>query len=201
MLGGIFMSQLHDYFSRAMTDLGVILGALITIINFVIFPDRAYANAAFALGIAVLMDIFSKYVAITKRYGGFMTAFRMGKLISKSLWLGTKVKLQAYLVVSIMVGASYRLNNLPGAFTNVSIFIATIVYTVLFLREFQSILENFRDAGVKNVEWLLIWSKDREKEIFKQHNIIVEDTVPEVDIAPEVVVEDDTNGTNYDDLI
>lgn len=167
------MQQLHEYLSKAMNSVGIAWGTLLTAINFILFPDRAYAYAAFALGFAVIVDIFSKYVAITSRHGGLKKSFRMGKLFSKTLWKGTKVKLQAYLSISIMVGLSYRLNSLPGAFTSVSIFMATVVYTVLFLREFQSILENFRDAGAKNVEWLLIWSRSKENEIFKQNNIKV----------------------------
>ena len=30
-------------------------------------------------------------------------------------------------------------------------------------------LWNFRDAGVKDIDWLLIWAKDKELEILKEH--------------------------------
>ena len=168
---GDFIEQLLSYFSKAVNVVNILFGTTITVVNFILFPDKAYAYAAFALGVAVLVDIFSKYVAITRKNGGFKRAFQGGKLFSKTLWVGTKVKLQAYLSISIMVGVSYRLNFMAGAFTSVSVFMATVVYTVLFLREFQSILENFRDAGAENVEWLLFWVKDKENEIFKQSKI------------------------------
>lgn len=139
------------------------------------FPEQAYKNAAIALGIAVLMDIFSKYVAISVNNGGLVKAFKEGKIFSKSLWEGTKVKLITYLSISIMVGVSYQLNTFPDAFASVSKFMGTVVYTVLYLREFQSMLENFRDAGA-DVEWLLVFTKKKEKEILDKHNDVeVED--------------------------
>lgn len=178
------MHQISEYVVKAIDKLNIFLGIFATVVNYVLFPDIAYTAAAVALGGAVLVDIFSKYVVITKRNGGFLNAFRRGKIFSKTLWIGTKVKLQAYLSISIMVGLSYRLNSLPGAFTKVSVFIATVVYTVLFLREFQSILENFRDAGVEDLDWLLTWAKSREREILKEQggisDIVKSEEVKEV---------------------
>ncbi len=158
------------YIDKAITRLKLSLGILLTSINYIMFPEQAYKSAAVALGIAVLMDIVSKYVAISVNNGGFRNAFREGKIFSKSLWQGTKVKLITYLSISIMVGASYRLNTLPNSLASVSKFMATIVYTVLFLREFQSMLENFRDAGA-DVDWLLVFTRKKEEEILKKEGI------------------------------
>lgn len=163
------MEQIKCYLDKAMTGIKPFIGTILTAINYVMFPEKAYAAAAFALGIAMLMDIFSKYVAISIENGGFKKAFKDKKIFSRTLWEGTRVKLITYLSISIMVGASYRLNALPDAFSTVSRFMATVVYTVLFLREFQSMLENFRDAGA-DVEWLLIWSKDKENEILQKED-------------------------------
>lgn len=164
------MEQLRTYLEKAITGDKPIFGTILTGISYIMFPEKAYALASLALGIAILMDIFSKYVAISVRCGGFRKAFKKRKIFSKTLWEGTKIKLITYLSISIMVGASYRLNALPETFTPVSQFMATVVYTVLFLREFQSMLENFRDAGA-DVDWLLIWSKKKEKEILTKHQI------------------------------
>lgn len=158
------------YIDKAISGLKLFLGVLLTSINYIMFPEQAYKSAAVALGIAVLMDIVSKYVAISVNNDGFKNAFREGKIFSKSLWLGTKVKLITYLSISIMVGASYRLNTLPNSLTSVSKFMATVVYTVLFLREFQSMLENFRDAGA-DVDWLLLFTRRKEEEILKKEGI------------------------------
>jgi len=166
----LFIEQLKNYLNKAISSLKIVFGFILTFLNYVMFPEQAYKNAAIALGIAVLMDIFSKYTAIAYNNGGFIKAFKNGKIFSKTLWEGTKVKLITYLSISIMVGASYQLNALPNAFASVSKFMATVVYTVLFLREFQSMLENFGDAGA-DIEWLLLFTKRKEKEILKDEEV------------------------------
>lgn len=163
------MEQLKNYLSTALTNIKLFFSVVVTAINYIMFPKKAYATAALALGGAMLMDIFSKYVAISANNGGLSNAFKSKKLNSKKLWEGTKIKIITYLSITIMVGLSYRLNSFPTSFTFVSEFMATVVYTVLFLRDFQSMLENFRDAGA-NVDWLLIWSKKQEEKILRGDN-------------------------------
>lgn len=165
------MDELIKYIEKAMSGLKPLAGIIIAGISYIMFPEQAYATAALALGGAIIMDIFSKHVAISAKNGGFRKAFKTGKIFSRSLWEGTKIKLLTYLSISIMVGLSYRLNALPNSFAAISKFMATVVYTVLFIREFLSMLENFRDAGAKNIDWLIIWSRDKEKEILKKENI------------------------------
>ena len=176
-MGQLFntLGLVKEYLGKAVSVLKIVFGFLLTFFSYIMFPEQAYKNAAIALGIAVLMDIVSKYVAIAATNGGLKKAFKNEKIFSKTLWEGTKVKLITYLSISIMVGASYQLNTLPDAFASVSQFMATVVYTVLYLREFQSMLENFRDAGA-DVEWLLIFTKKKEKEVLKKGNIEDEDS-------------------------
>lgn len=162
--------QFSNYISKATTEVNSVFAFIITAISYIMFPEEAYATAALALGGAILMDIISKYTALSVQSKGLRKAFKEGKIFSKSLWEGTRIKLMTYLSISIMVGLSYRLNALPSAFTAVSKFMATVIYTVLFLREFQSMLENFRDAGA-DVEWLLKWSRKKEKEILDSKDI------------------------------
>jgi hypothetical protein len=168
--GGIYLEQIKDclnYLGKAMSGIKVATGFLLTSLGYIMFPEQAYKDATIALGIAMLMDIFSKYVAISINSGGLRKAFKEGKIFSRTLWEGTRVKLITYLSISIMVGASYQLNTLPNTSASISQFMATVVYTVLYLREFQSMLENFRDAGA-DVEWLLVFTKKKEKEILKE---------------------------------
>lgn len=178
--------RLKEYVAKAVSSVKVSLGFIFSALGYVMFPEQAYKSAAIALGVAIFMDIFSKYVAISVNSGGFVKAFKEGKIFSRTLWEGTKVKLITYLSISIMVGASYRLNTLPNALASVSKFMATVVYTVLFLREFQSMLENFRDAGA-DVDWLLVFTRKKEKEILTKEGI---DKHEEIDKKEDEVGED-----------
>ena len=53
-----------------------------------------------------------------------------------------------------------------------SVFLATVVYTVIFLRESQSVIENLCDAGA-DLNWLLIWTKKKQKQILETDEVIV----------------------------
>ena len=81
-----------------------------------------------------------------------MKAVRSCTISSNRLWEGTKIKIFSYLIVAILAGLSYRVVQLE----QLSIFFATVVYSIIFLREAQSILENLCDAGA-DLKWLLIW--------------------------------------------
>ena len=52
----------------------------------------------------------------------------------------------------------------------VAAFLGTVVYSVLFLRECQSILENLDDAG-SDVGWLLTIVKKRKKKILEDEGV------------------------------
>ena len=51
-----------------------------------------------------------------------------------------------------------------------SIFFATVVYSIIFLREAQSILENLCDAGA-DLKWLLIWTRKKQEQILESEEI------------------------------
>lgn len=135
----------------------------ISCMNYILFPDKAYQTAAIAVGGAIILDIITKYIALSKESGGYKRAVIKKKIGSKTLWDGTKIKLVSYLIVFILVGLSYRVNLL----TDVSVFMATVVYTVIFLREAQSILENLCDAGA-DLKWLLLWIKKKEEQLLNK---------------------------------
>jgi len=91
-----------------------------------------------------------------------MKAVRACSISSNKLWEGTRIKLFSYLVVAILAGLSYRVVQLE----QLSIFFATVVYSIIFLREAQSILENLCDAGA-DLKWLVIWTKKKQDQILE----------------------------------
>jgi len=157
-----------DYFEKMITGAKSYWAFFIALINYVLFPDKAFQTAAMAVGAAIILDIITKYMALVEEAGGLKSAIGNRTINSNRLWEGTKIKLISYLVVFILAGLSYRVTMLQEA----SVFLATIVYTVIFLREAQSILENLCDAGA-DLDWLLIWTKKKERQILeddKKHN-------------------------------
>ncbi|QRN86043.1 phage holin family protein [Clostridia bacterium] len=155
-----------NYFEKVFSGAKPIIAVAISIINYVLFPDCAYFNAFGAVGIAIILDILTKYLALSKIGGGFRAATKCRIIDSNKLWKGTSIKLVSYLVVFILAGLSYRVTML----TQVSVFLATIIYSVIFLREAQSILENLCDAGA-DMKWLLVWTKKKEKQILEDDDI------------------------------
>ena len=150
------------YLGKAFTLGKTIWGAAFALLNYLLFPDEAFMTAAMAVGIAILLDIITKYAAISKKSGGFCKAIRTKKIYSKTLWDGTKIKLFSYLIIFILAGLSYRVTMLE----QVSVFLSTVIYTVIFLREAQSIIENLCDAGA-DLKWLAVWTKKKQDQILE----------------------------------
>ena len=48
--------------------------------------------------------------------------------------------------------------------------IASFVYSVMFMREFQSNIENLIEAGA-DLQWLLLFSKKKNKELMEKEGI------------------------------
>lgn len=151
-----------DYFEKLITGAKPIWAFFIALINYVLFPDQAFKTAAMAVGVAIILDIMTKYMALIEEAGGLKPAIGNRTINSNRLWDGTRIKLVSYMVVFILAGLSYRVTMLHEA----SVFLATVVYTVIFLREAQSILENLCDAGA-DLDWLLIWTKKKERQILE----------------------------------
>lgn len=164
------MEQLQTYIAKAMAGAIPYLGAFLGIFNYVLFPDKAILTSACAVGALIILDIITKYVALSHQAGGYMKAVRNCSISSNKLWEGTRIKLYSYLVVAILVGLSYRVVQLE----QLSVFLASVVYSILFLREAQSVLENLCDAGA-DFRWLLRWTKNKQDQIFDQEGIGEED--------------------------
>ncbi len=156
------MEHFLDYCSKAASGSKPFWGCLLGVLNYILFPDEAFFTAAVAVGGTMILDIITKYVALSAKNGGFCNAFKTRAINSNSFWSGTAIKLYSYLVIAILAGLSYRVVQLE----QVSVFFASVVYTILFLREVQSICENLRDAGAP-VEWLIFWTKKKQDQILE----------------------------------
>lgn len=160
------MEQFHTYIAKAMAGSTPYIGAFIGMCSYVLFPDKAFLTAACAVGAVIILDILTKYVALSHKAGGYMKAVRNCTISSNRLWEGTKIKIFSYLIVAILAGLSYRVVQLE----QLSIFFATVVYSIIFLREAQSILENLCDAGA-DLKWLLIWTRKKQEQILESEEI------------------------------
>lgn len=156
------MERFVEYFDKLLSGTKPFWGTILAVATYVMFPDKAYLTAAIAVGGAIMLDIITKYIALSHQNKGFRNAVKEKKIFSKTLWEGTRIKLVSYLIVFILAGLAYRVTMLK----QVSVFLATVVYAVIFLREAQSILENLCDAGA-DLKWLLIWTKKKEQQILE----------------------------------
>ena len=151
-----------EYISKAFTGLKPLYGSILGVISYLFFPEKAYFLALMAVIIASTLDIFTKIYALCMVNGGYRKAVKSGKLFSKSLWKGTEVKIVSYIIVTLLTGLSYRVIFLKEA----GILIASFVYSVMFMREFQSNIENLCEAGA-DLDWLLIFAKKKNKDLMK----------------------------------
>lgn len=133
-------------------------------LNYVLFPDQAYVPTAVAVLIMIITDVITKYYSLGKINGGIVNAFRIGAISSNSFFKGTVRKLLTYMIIMIMAGLSYRVAPIAG----VAVLLSNVIYSILFLRECQSVLENFRDAGITEFNWLLDLLKKKEKKILNE---------------------------------
>ena len=156
--------NIMDYLGKAFTGIKPTLGAVTGFVCYVCFPDRAYLLALTAVMAASFLDIITKSYSIIKRNGGYRKAMRSKELFSKQLWLGTERKIVSYTVVAILTGLSYRVIYLK----EVGIMIGTFVYSVMFMREFQSNVENLIEAGA-DLGWLLLFSKKKNKDLMRPY--------------------------------
>ncbi|MEI6680842.1 MAG: phage holin family protein [Mariniphaga sp.] len=156
------MDQLAQYFEKLISWGKLGAGFFIGAVSCWMFPDDSFVVAAQAVIIAMFLDIITKYVALSKSQGGYFNAVRTCTISSNSFWKGTSIKIYAYCVIGILIGLVYRVVPLQQA----GLTIGTAIYSVILLRECQSILENLIDAGA-DVGWLKKLIKKKEKEILK----------------------------------
>lgn len=163
------MDDLQNYISKALESVKPFWALFITTVNYVLFPDTAYVPAAMGLGGAVVLDIVTKYYALSVKNGGLRAAFVCHAINSDNFWAGTKVKMLSYLSIMVLAGLSVRVTMLE----RVAVFLATVAYSVMFLREAQSVLENLIDAGADWLKPLLAWTKRKQEEVLEEDKVRV----------------------------
>lgn len=160
------MEQLTEYTDKFLSGTKPIWGFFMAACSYILFPDQAFFTAACAVGAAILLDIITKFRSLAKKSGGYWAAVQAGTISSNKLWEGTRTKIFSYLVVAILTGLSYRVVQLE----ELGVFLATVVYSVIFLREFQSCIENLCDCGA-DLKWLLFWARKKQKQILETDSL------------------------------
>jgi len=123
-------SYVIDAFMKVKPALVMILSVIWYGISYVLFPDGAYLTAACAVGGAIILDIVTKYYALSRPHKSVILAIRAGTISSSKFYEGTKRKLISFLVLMILCGLSVRVVPVSG----VAVFAGSIIYSVLFLR-------------------------------------------------------------------
>ncbi len=154
-----------DYI-KSIHETNPVISILLGTITYILFPEQAYLTAFCAVLGVMVLDVITKYYSIAVNHGGFWRSLKNKFINSNSMWVGTSRKIFTYLIIFIMVGLSYRVSPVAG----VASFLGTIVYSILFLRECQSILENLEDAGA-DVGWLTAIVKKRKKKILEDEGV------------------------------
>lgn len=166
---------MNEYLKNAFENVQPIAALFLSAVMYVLFPESSYLTAFCAVVGVMVLDIITKYYSIAVHHGGLWKSIKGKYINSNDMWVGTSRKIFAYLIIFIMVGLSYRVSPVAG----VAAFLGTVVYSILFLRECQSILENLDDAG-SDVKWLLAIVKHRKEKILEEEGINADGTIKEV---------------------
>lgn len=149
-----FVNDLGEYVRKALDGIRLAWACVIAAANYLLFPDSALMVALCCVLGAAGLDLVTRWIS-TRRH--------RVKWSSDQFWQGTGVKLVAYLAIAFLAGLSYRLSPLMQQPT---VFLWTVAYVVMFLREVQSNLENLSDMGA-DVGWLLSWVKRKEQQLLE----------------------------------
>lgn len=156
-----------DYFNNALEQVQPFFVVILTFILYILFPEEVYKSAAIGLIGAMILDIFTKYYSLSVQNGGLKAALVSRAISSHLLWEGTRKKLVGTLVIMILCGLSVRVTLL----TQVAVFISTVAYSYMFLKECQSIIENLIDAGHTDMEGFLFWLRRKESKVLEKDDI------------------------------
>ena len=159
------MTDIIDYLIKAFSGAKPLIAGIISVLTYVLFPHADFKYALLAVTIAAFLDIFTKSYAIIKKNGGYIKAVKSGRLFSRTLWERSIVKIFSYLIIFILTGLSYRVVFLKEA----SVILASFIYSVIFLREFQSNIENLIDAGA-DLGWLKVFIKKKHDKLIKDED-------------------------------
>lgn len=112
-----------------------------------LFPTSTIATAAGAVLILMVLDLITKLFALAKKNGGFRCAIRTRKIASNKFAKGTLDKLIIFGIMMVISGCAYNLMIIK----DIAIWFTQAVFTIMFLRDVLSIIENLNDAGVQGL--------------------------------------------------
>ena len=138
------MAYIKSLFSNcAMVTVGTIGGTILAFL----FPESIYLTSFLVvLGIMVL-DLLTKIYALSKQNKGLRAAFKSKAITSKKFGKGTMDKLIVLFVFTLICAAAYKLSPI----SSVAAWFMQVSYTVMFLRDVLSIIENLTEAGVSGL--------------------------------------------------
>lgn len=151
---------MHEIFEKVCDTVKPSIALLGAGITFALFPEQSFIIWFVATWVAVVFDLFTKWLAIFATHGGISNSIKTKAWNSDSMFHKTYIKIVAYLVIQILTGLSMRI-GMP----HVNNAIATVVYSFIFFREFASNIENLIEAGADYLWPLLFWVKKKQDEV------------------------------------
>lgn len=129
-------------------DILLVLSVIGTYAYRFFFPEQQYLYGALAVLAIMLLDLTTRLFALSRQSGGFRKAIKTKKINSTSFIKGTIDKLIVFIVMLILCGCAYRL----VVISELAVWFTQIVFTLMFLRDLLSIIENLNDAGVGGLQ-------------------------------------------------
>lgn len=111
------------------------------------FPEERYLYGTVAVLGMMALDLITKLYAIKKQAGGWKKSITSCKISSQLFFKGTVDKLVVFGVMLSICGFAYQL----ALIAQIAIWFTQVVFTLMFLRDTLSIIENLRDAGIKSL--------------------------------------------------
>ena len=133
-----------------------------------LFPEKQYLYGALAVLVIMVLDLATKLFSLSRQGGGLKQSIAEKKISSRAFARGTFDKLLVFGIMMIICGCAYRLTVI----SEVALWFTQLVYTLMFLRDLLSILENLRDAGVGG---LRIFEKAVKKKMGEYADVDEED--------------------------
>lgn len=159
------------YFKRLFENhILVTMGAIWGTISAFIFPEEIYFTSAGVVLIVMALDLITKLYALTKQHKGLRNALKKREISSHKFAKGTMDKLIVLGIMLVICGCAYKLSPINFLATG----LMQAVFTLMFLRDVLSILENLTDAGVSG---LSMFKKIVKK---KMDDCIKENTDPDI---------------------
>ncbi|MCK9324482.1 MAG: phage holin family protein [Bacteroidales bacterium] len=142
-------------------------GLVVGFLAYLIQPTAAF----YALWVAVGLDLLTKIVALSYGSGGFIRAIKCQNLNSHTMFRKAFVKILAYFTLTVVAYQSKYIIAIEA----VPILFSTIIYSILFLVEVHSIIENLIAAGCDDLKPLLMRFDNEKKRAIEGTGSIVSD--------------------------